>query len=136
MIAQMNEAQAGGAAVGFEGVAQAVSDHCAQDDASAKAKAASRQAKACCVTAPEVRTPDVPGRASADSRADGQIIGDDADGCQAFEKLAVRARQAGCRLLELAEGEFLLTHAKFGQPKACPDLRAAAAILDRLGAPA
>ena len=39
MIAQVNEAQTGGAAVGFEGMAQAVSDHCAPDDASAKAKA-------------------------------------------------------------------------------------------------
>ena len=44
--------------------------------------------------------------------------------------LQARAALAGCCLYRLADGAFLLT--RWGFTKACPDLRAVSALLDRM----
>ena len=70
------------------------------------------------------------GQGTADTRDCAQA---DADR-KYFTTLAARAAMTGCTLHELACGGFLLC--RWGMAKELPDLRAVAAMLGRMGAPA
>lgn len=63
---------------------------------------------------------------------DPTIIAQETDPGQAEVNMQQRAARAGCHLVSLAGGEFLLTHKLWAQTKSCPDLRSVGALLARL----
>ena len=62
---------------------------------------------------------------------DPMIIAQDTEPGQSDAHLYALALRAGCHLLRLADGEFLLS--KYGLSKACPDARSVRALLGPIG---